>query len=166
MGPKIHGFQGFKVNSCDFQIRKENCTDSVVSMTLRRETPQKSEFTMSKSSHPNSYTNTPELGTRQFFSFATTTTRQRNRSSRTSQGPEKIRKIVRPHSKITNTINFVPWKHSPIVATELSLAQLWLPPPVTCLIGRFPRWGDSLLSGTRWLDSLGPLILRTPDKAA
>ena len=37
-----------------------------------------------------------ELGTRQFFSFATTTTRQRNRASRTSQGPEKIRKIVRP----------------------------------------------------------------------
>ena len=37
-----------------------------------------------------------ELGTRQLFSFATTTTRQRNRASRTSQGPEKIRKIVRP----------------------------------------------------------------------
>ena len=37
-----------------------------------------------------------ELGTWQFFSFATTTTQQRNRASRTSQGPEKIRKIVRP----------------------------------------------------------------------
>ena len=33
---------------------------------------------------------------RQFFSFATTTTRHHNRASRTSQGPEKIRKIVRP----------------------------------------------------------------------
>ena len=30
-----------------------------------------------------------ELGTRQFFSFATTTTRQRNIASGTSQGPEK-----------------------------------------------------------------------------
>ena len=37
-----------------------------------------------------------ELGTRQLFSFATKTTRQRNRASRTSQGPEKNRKIVRP----------------------------------------------------------------------
>ena len=37
-----------------------------------------------------------ELGTRQFFSFATTTTRQRNIASRTSQGPEKNQKIVRP----------------------------------------------------------------------
>ena len=36
------------------------------------------------------------VGTRQLLSFATTTTRQRNRASRTSQGPEKIRKIVRP----------------------------------------------------------------------
>ena len=33
-----------------------------------------------------------ELGTRQFFSFATTTTRQRNIASGTSQGPEKIEK--------------------------------------------------------------------------
>ena len=33
---------------------------------------------------------------RQLFSFATTTTRQRNIASGTSQGPEKNRKIVRP----------------------------------------------------------------------
>ena len=45
-----------------------------------------------------------ELGTRQFCSFATMTTRQRNNAttrqcniaSGTSQGPEKNRKIVRP----------------------------------------------------------------------
>ena len=29
------------------------------------------------------------------------------------------------NSKMTNTNNFVPWKHGHIVATELSRAQLW-----------------------------------------
>ena len=52
-----------------------------------------------------------ELGTRQFFSFATTTTRQRNRASRTSQGPEKIRKIVRPQCLDgVATTNIVKWQ--------------------------------------------------------
>ena len=52
-----------------------------------------------------------ELGTRQFFSFATTTTRQRNIASGTSQGPEKNRKIVRPQCLDgVATINIVKWK--------------------------------------------------------
>ena len=52
-----------------------------------------------------------ELGTRQFFSFATTTTRQRNRASRTSQGPEKIQKIVRPQClDAVATTNIVKWQ--------------------------------------------------------
>ena len=52
-----------------------------------------------------------ELGTRQFLSFATTTTQQRNIASGTSQGPEKNRKIVRPQCLDgIATINIVKWK--------------------------------------------------------
>ena len=57
--------------------------------------------------HPS----TPELGTRQFFSFATTTTRQRNIASGTSQGPEKNLKIVRPQCLDgVATIDIVKWQ--------------------------------------------------------
>ena len=73
----------------------------------------------------------PELGTRQYFSFATTTTRQLNRASGISQGQEKIRKKVRPQCLDgVATTSIVKWQlqttlwHGPIVATELSRAQL------------------------------------------
>ena len=57
------------------------------------------------------FLNSAELGTRQLFSLATTTTRQRNRASRTSQGPEKIRKIVRPQCLDgVATTNIVKWQ--------------------------------------------------------
>ena len=75
---------------------------------------------------------TTELATRQFFSFATTTTRQRNITSGTSQRPEKNRKIVRPQCLDgVTTINIVKWQLQTtlwprhIVTTELSRAQLW-----------------------------------------
>ena len=52
-----------------------------------------------------------ELGTRQFFSFATTTTRQRNIDSGTSMGPEKNRKKVRPQCLDgVAIINIVKWQ--------------------------------------------------------
>ena len=54
---------------------------------------------------------TTELGTRQFFSFVTTTTRQRSIASETSQGPEKNRKIFRPQCLDgAATINLVKWQ--------------------------------------------------------
>ena len=66
--------------------------------------------------------------------------RQGNKASRTSQGPEKNRKIVRPRCldgiattdkvKMASTNSFVPWKHGHNVATELSRAQLWTWVPV------------------------------------
>ena len=53
----------------------------------------------------------PELGTQQFFSFATTTTRQGNIASGTSQGPEKNWKIVRPQCLDgVATIHIVKWQ--------------------------------------------------------
>ena len=77
-----------------------------------------------------------ELGTRQFFSFTTTTTRQRKIASRTMQGPKKSLKIVRPQclDGVTTT-NIVKWKLQTtlcpeymvighIVTTELLRAQL------------------------------------------
>ena len=54
-----------------------------------------------------------ERCTQQFFSFATTTTRQRNIASgtRTSQGPEKNQKIVRPQCLDgIATIHTVKWQ--------------------------------------------------------
>ena len=46
-----------------------------------------------------------------FFSYATTTMRQRNIASGTSQGPEKNRKIVRPQClNGVATINIVKWQ--------------------------------------------------------
>ena len=52
-----------------------------------------------------------ELGTRQFFSFATTTTRQRNIASKTSQEPGKNRKIVSPQCLDgVATITIVKWQ--------------------------------------------------------
>ena len=53
-----------------------------------------------------------ELGMRQFFSFVTTTTRQHNIASGTSQGPEKNIKIVRPQCLDgVATINIVKWNY-------------------------------------------------------
>ena len=61
-------------------------------------------------SHPPLVT-TAELGTQQVFSFATTTMRQRNITSRTSQGPEKNQKIVWPQCLDgVATINIVRWQ--------------------------------------------------------
>ena len=48
---------------------------------------------------------------RQFFSLATTTTRQRNIASGTSQGTEKNRNIVRPqYLDLVPTKNIVKWQ--------------------------------------------------------
>ena len=59
----------------------------------------------------NTVMKTTELATRQFFSFATTTTRQRNITSGTSQGPEKNQTIVRPQCLDgVTTINIVKWQ--------------------------------------------------------
>ena len=53
----------------------------------------------------------PELGTRKFFSFATTTTQQCNIAEGTSQGPEKYQKIVRPQCLDgVATMNISKWK--------------------------------------------------------
>ena len=69
----------------------------------------------------------PELGTRQFFSFATTTMRQRNIASGTSQVPEKNRKIVRPQCLDgVATINIVKWKL------------------------QTPLWPDNMVTLSRW----------------
>ena len=60
-----------------------------------------------------------ELGTRHFFSFAPTPTRQRNRTSRTSQGSEKIRKIVSPQCLDgVATTNIVKWQFQAILCPE------------------------------------------------
>ena len=56
------------------------------------------------------YMNQSELGTRQFFSFATTTMRQCTIASGTSQGTEKKQKKVRPQCLDgIATINIVKW---------------------------------------------------------
>ena len=66
-----------------------------------------------------------------FFSYATTTMRQRNIASGTSQGPEKNRKIVRPQCLDgVATINVVKWKLQTTLWRDnmvtLSRAQLCL----------------------------------------
>ena len=69
---------------------------------------------------------------RQFFSYSTTTTRHGNRASRSSQGPEKIRKIVRPQCLDgVATANIVKWKLQTTLYPEnmvTLLRQLWVRP--------------------------------------
>ena len=69
-----------------------------------------------------------ERGTRQFVSFATTTTRQRNRGSGTRQKSKNVTGSVSKWSSF-NVMqlpnNFVASKHCHIVAAVLSRAQLY-----------------------------------------
>ena len=66
-----------------------------------------------------------------FFSFATTTTRQRNRASGTRENSKYVKVSVSKwssHNEYCNnavTNNCVAWKHGHIVATVLLRAQLW-----------------------------------------
>ena len=85
----------------------------------------------------------PELGTQQFFSFATKITRQGNIASGTSQGPEKNWKIVRPQCLDgVATIHIVKWQLQttlwPDNMDTLSRAQLCIFPCMLCEIYIFP----------------------------